>query len=280
MSILNYNFESQYLSGGTQISVILPDKTRDKTPSEFYGSGKKYPVLWLLHGTFGDNTDWVRRTNIELYASRKNLIVVMPSALNSNYSNWPKMMMGYNMYDYLVKELMPLIYGWFPASSDPKDNFIAGLSMGGRGTIKFAVNFPELFNAAAVLSAAPVDFSELKDHDDENPFMSLDDERMQTTIANAGGLEAYVNGEENVWRIIDESVKSGKKLPRLMFGCGEADSLLYGSYIKFRKHCDEIGLKADWFHLPGYKHEWAFWDLAIQHALDFFELPDDGGNPF
>ena len=96
-----------------------------------------------------------------------------------------------------------------------------------------------------------------------------------------GTLAPYIAKEIQAERcILLSSVKSGKKLPRLMFGCGEADSLLYGSYIKFRKHCDEIGLKADWFHLPGYKHEWAFWDLAIQHALDFFELPDDGGNPF
>lgn len=280
MSLLTFNFESQYLAGGTQISVILPDKTRDLTPDEFYRSGRKYPVLWLLHGTFGDNTDWVRRTNIELYASRKNLIVVMPSALNSNYSNWPDMMMGYNMYDYLVKELMPLIYGWLPASDDPDDNYIAGLSMGGRGTIKFAVNFPELFRAAAVLSAAPVDFSKLT-HGDPNPMNDLDNTRMISTIRNAGGLEKYLGGEENVWAIIDRSVAEGRRLPRLMFGIGEADTLLYENYRKFRAHCDEIGLEADWFTLPGYKHEWAFWDLAIQHALDeFFELPDNGGNPF
>ena len=31
MALLNINFESQYLVGGTQVSVILPDKTRDKT---------------------------------------------------------------------------------------------------------------------------------------------------------------------------------------------------------------------------------------------------------
>lgn len=279
MAVLNLNFESQYLNGGTQISVILPDKTRGVTPDDFYRSGRKYPVLWLLHGTFGDNTDWIRRTNIELYASRKNLIVVMPTALNSNYSNWPDMMIGYNMYDYMIKELMPLIYGWFPASDAREDNFIAGLSMGGRGAIKYAVNFPERFEAAAVLSAIPTNFAELK-HNDSNPVLSLDNPRMQTTIANAGGMDAYLNGEENVWRIIDESVASGRRLPRLMFGCGEDDTLIYELYKEYQKHCSEIGLEADWYHLPGYKHEWTFWDLAIQHALQFFGLPDDGGNPF
>ena len=40
-------------------------------------------------------------------------------------------------------------------------------------------------------------------------------------------------------------------------------------------------MKAEWFTLPGYGHEWRFWDLAIQHALTFFGLDaDEGGNPF
>ncbi|MCI5650483.1 MAG: alpha/beta hydrolase [Fusicatenibacter sp.] len=278
MALLTLNFESQYLSGGTQISVILPDKQRSLTPEQFYRSDKKYKVLWLLHGTFGDHTDWIRRTKIELYASKKNLVVVMPSALNSNYSNWPDTMMGYNMYDYVIKELMPLIYGWFPVSDKREDNFIAGLSMGGRGTIKFAVNFPELFAAAAVLSAAPIDFSTLR-HGHESPIHDLDNPRMKTTIANAGGLEAYLNSEENVWAIIDRMAGTGR-LPRLLFATGEEDEIVYQNYLTFQEHCREIGLEAEWFHLPGYKHEWAFWDIAIEYALDFFGLEDDGGNPF
>ncbi len=96
------------------------------TPEQFYGSGRKYKVLWLLHGTFGDHTDWVRKTNIEMYAVERNLAVVMPSALNSNYSNWNNTMLGFNMYDFLTEELMPLIYGWLPVSDKREDNFIAG----------------------------------------------------------------------------------------------------------------------------------------------------------
>ena len=53
MSLLTYNFESQYLNNNHTITVILPDKKRDISPEEFYRSGKKYKVLWLLHGTFG-----------------------------------------------------------------------------------------------------------------------------------------------------------------------------------------------------------------------------------
>lgn len=278
MSLLTYTFESQYLNGNTQVSVILPDKPRGVTPAEFYSSGKRYKVLWLLHGTCGDNMDWVRRTNIELYATEKNLVVVMPSALNSNYSNWEDTMLGYNMYDYLTEELMPLIYGWLPVSDKREDNFIAGLSMGGRGAIKYAVNHPEKFAAAAVLSASAIDLTRMK-HGDPNLLLDLDNPRTITTLRNAGGYEAFVSSNENVWAILDEKVKTGE-LPRLMFACGEEDAVLYGLYCDFRKHAEEIGLDAHWYSLPGYGHEWRFWDLGIQEALRFFGLDENGGNPY
>ncbi|HRF46051.1 MAG TPA: alpha/beta hydrolase family protein [Anaerolineales bacterium] len=278
MSVLQYTFESDCLKNNTQITVILPDKPRQLTPAQFYGNGRKYKVLWLLHGTFGDHTDWLRKTNIEMYATERNLVVVMPSALNSNYSNWNDYMLGFKMYDFLTEELMPLIYGWFPVSDRREDNFIAGLSMGGRGTIKFAVNHPEKFAAAAVLSATPMDMSSMGP-DNESPFLDTNNERVRTTLANAGGLEAFLNSNEHVWAILDRLAPTGT-LPRLMFACGQEDELLFKYYKIFQEHAHEIGLAAHWFELPGYKHEWRFWDLAIQEALDFFGLDERGGNPY
>ena len=124
MSLITMNFESQYLQGNTEISIVLPDRPRDREAKAFYNSGRKYKVLWLLHGTFGDHSDWVRKSSIELYACEKDLIAVMPSALNSDYANWDGFMIGYSMNDYLTEELMPLIHNWFPASDQREDNFI------------------------------------------------------------------------------------------------------------------------------------------------------------
>lgn len=278
MSLLTFTFESEYLNNNTQVNVVLPDKPRGKTPKEFFGSEKKYKVLWLLHGTFGDFSDWVRKTNIELYACEKDLVVVMPSALNSNYSNWNDYMLGYKMYDYLTEELMPLVYGWLPVSDKREDNFIAGLSMGGRGTIKYAVNHPEKFAGAAVLSAAPMDMSDMRPGH-PNPLLDTEGSRTAATLKNAGGLEAFLNSNENVYAIIDELARTGK-LPKLMFACGEQDAMLYEMFKKFRAHAEEIGLDAYFFTKPGFKHEWRFWDLAIQEALRFFGIDETGGNPF
>ena len=75
MALVQFNFESEYLNNNHTISVILPDKPRGITAHDFYGSGKKYKVLWLLHGTFGDYSDWLRRSNVERYAEEKTLLL-------------------------------------------------------------------------------------------------------------------------------------------------------------------------------------------------------------
>ena len=191
MALTQFFFESRYLQGNTYVDVILPDLPRRLSAEEFYRNGVKYPVLWLLHGTHGDASDWQRRTCIEHYACERNVIVVMPSAQNSNYSNWDGFAIGFDMYDFVLKELMPIIYGWFPASDDPKDNYIAGLSMGGRGTMKFAFNHPELFHKAAILSACPVDYSKLSP-DNPNPVLNTTEYRMKNILDNAGGIEKFL----------------------------------------------------------------------------------------
>lgn len=165
MSLAQLTFESQYLQGNTTVSVILPDKPREKTPAQFYGEGTRYKVLWLLHGTFGDHSDWLRKSNIELYACERDLVVVCPSGLNANYANWENFSLGYNMYDYFLEELMPLVHNWFPASDKREDNYIAGLSMGGRGACVYAFSHPEKFAGAAILSACPRDTGWVREND-------------------------------------------------------------------------------------------------------------------
>ena len=265
MAYLELNFESEFLRGNTQVSVILPDKEYGVAPADFYGSGKKYKVLWLLHGTFGDHSDWIRKSRIELYACERDLVVVMPSGLNANYANWENFSIGYNMYDYFLKELMPLVYGWLPVSRKREDNYIAGLSMGGRGTCVYAFNHPELFAGAAVLSSSPSDIAWNKK---QYPGHF---QRTQGSIDNRGGLKAYLNSYENTWRVLNEAVEKGAELPKLYFACGKDDGL-YSSFLHFKRHAARIGLQAVFEEIPGYKHEWRFWDLTIEKALDYFGI--------
>ncbi|BDO42936.1 alpha/beta hydrolase family protein [Cellulomonas sp. NTE-D12] len=271
MALLTMNAESRFLRTNQAFSMILPDMPRALEPAEFYRERQDLPVVWLLHGTYGDHTDWVRKTNVERYAARKGVAVVMPSGLNSNYSNWSRCMLGYDMYDYVLRELMPMVQEWFPVSARREDNFIAGLSMGGRGAIKLAVNAPERFGAAAILSASPRDFATLTPE-----YLAGDDPvsaRFAGMVENAGGMSAFLASEENVWRIIDERAASGT-LPRLLFASGADDDYVMNDLRPFREHAATLGLDATFFIGEGYTHEWDFWDLAVREAFEFFGLPD------
>lgn len=263
MTLLHLNHKSKYLEGNTDVNILLPELPRSAEPEAFYSSGKRYPVLWLLHGTGGDYTTWLRRSGIERYAEDKQIIVVMPSAQNANYADWETFANGYRSYSMLTEELMPLVQGWLPASSKREDNFLAGNSMGGRGACIYAWNYPEKFAAAYIMSASPQD---MRTHLGD-PFFA---KRNRNMVANFGGMEGFLGSPQNLWDMTEEMAKKGEALPKLYFACGKADPLAYEDFTRFRARAEALSLPARFREVEGYSHEWAFWDWCIQDALALF----------
>ena len=258
MALVHINFESEFLATNTDVNIILPDKPREKTPAQFYGSGAKYKVLWLLHGTFGDYTDWIRKSNIELYACEKDLIVVMPSGNNANYVNWPTFCTGYNAWDYLFEELMPLIYNWFPASDKREDNFIAGLSMGGYGSFLYTLHHPDMFSACAPLSAAIFDDSVMERRQAESH---------KDLFGRLFGPGLDYWHKNSVLKMLSELDK--ENLPRIRYyiDCGDQDGLLDGNF-QAHKIMREKGMKHE-FRVRGGGHTWLYWRTALPNVLEF-----------
>lgn len=290
MAVIHLDFESSFTGCNEDVDIIVPDRKRTETPEQFYLSGRKYPVLWLLHGTFGGHSDWLRKSNIELYACEHDLIVVMPSVMNTDYEAWDNFTLGYDSHRYITEELMPLVYGWLPASRKREDNYIAGLSMGGGGALKLALSHPDMFNACAVLSAIPREFDPeqleklyaMKHSEVNTSGNSLKPMlRQYNSMHRFDSAEEYLASSANTWRMVDEA--AGKKdLPRFLFACGTEDPLMYtnGNYDKFREHCRKIGFKAEFISGPG-SHEWRVWDRDIQKALKFFGFgSEQQGNAF
>ena len=284
MSLIHFDFESEFTGHNEDVYIVMPDKKRGMTPVEFYGNGKKYPVLWLLHGTFGGYSDWIRKSNIEVYACEHECIVVMMGVGNADYEAWPAFTLGYDSTRYVVDELMPIIYNWLPASDKREDNFIAGLSMGGGGTMKFALNYPEKFAAAAVLSSCPQDMDGQK-ADLEALFAKKPSEvtgwelRRYNQMHRYDSVSEYLDSISNTWRKLDELVAEKADLPRFMFAIGTEDGG-YANMQKFRKHADEIGLPYEYHEGPG-RHEWRVWERDIQIAFRFFGFgEEEQGNIF
>lgn len=289
MALMTLDFESEYMGSNQNVNIIVPDKPRDISCKDFYNSEKKYRVLWLLHGTFGGYSDWIRKSNIETYACEKNFIVVMPGIGNADYENWETFALGLNAEKYIIDELMPLVYHWLPASSLREDNFIAGLSMGGKGTLHFALKYPQCFAKAAVLSYIPRDMENQKKALQELFDKSIDEviqdndvmhsmQRQYNCLHNMGSVDAYLDSYYNLRRKLKEADLA--LLPKLLFGCGTDDVLFAHEIEPFKAFLKQIGLEVEWTLGPG-NHEWRVWERDIQKAFAFFcDDTEKQGNAF
>ena len=151
MALITCDFYSESLGLCCAMNVILPQATSSQIGMQGSVRAKKHPVLWLLHGLSDDHTIWARRTSIERYVAERGIAVVMPNAGKSFYKN---MASGPAYGTFLKEELPEIAQSFFPLSTDRRDNFVAGNSMGGYGAFLLALSQPERFAAAASLSGA------------------------------------------------------------------------------------------------------------------------------
>ena len=151
MALLRCDFFSDVLALSVSMTVILPQQTAAQIGMAGVERPGDPPVLYLLHGLSDDDTVWARRTSIERYAAPLGVAVVMPQVHRSFYTNEAH---GLPYWTFLTEELPAVVADFFRISRRREDTFVAGLSMGGYGALKWALRQPERFAAAASLSGA------------------------------------------------------------------------------------------------------------------------------
>ena len=134
-----------------------------------YSKGKKYPVLYLLHGIGGDEHEWLNGGHPEiildnLYAENEiePMIVVMPNGRAmkddrpvGNIFDSVKVEAFATFEKDLLNDLIPYIEKNFPVYTDADHRAIAGLSMGGGQSLNFGLGNPDKFAWIGSFSAAP-----------------------------------------------------------------------------------------------------------------------------
>src|SRR5215203_4387970 len=116
--------------------VILPDGCRDHE--------RELPVLYLLHGLFGNCANWTELTGLAAYAEGKRIGIVMPDGGDGWYTD-SATRSGDKYESYLLDEFLPYIEDRYGISKNRAGRAVAGLSMGGYGALKFALKRPDLF---------------------------------------------------------------------------------------------------------------------------------------
>lgn len=267
MALLHCNFMSRSLGRPVPIQVVLPtDKMAGPQGQAPQGPFK---TLYLLHGIFGDETDWVCGTRLQSWAQDRNLAVVMPAGENSFYVDNPRASRLYGTY--IGKELVDFTRRTFPLSAKREDTFIGGLSMGGFGAIVNGLQNPETFGAVCALSSALI-LDSMMENKEYTDFLMTNKGYYESVF---GDLD-QVRGSDMDYDALAEKVAKEPVKPRFYMACGTEDGLI-GVNRAFRDHLQGLGFDVTYEEGPGV-HDWYFWDKYILKAMEWLPLdrPEQG----
>ncbi|MEU6075008.1 alpha/beta hydrolase family protein [Micromonospora sp. NPDC047074] len=259
MALMRCDFFSETLGMSTSMTVILPQRTSSQIGMTGSAPAGDPPVLYLLHGLSDDDTIWLRRTSIERYVAPLGLAVVMPQAGRSFYTDEEH---GNRYWTFLSTELPRVCHEFFRLSDRREDTFVAGLSMGGYGAVKWALRDPDRFAAAASLSGA-LDVTTRRHH----PTAPLDPGVWHTVF----GERTVTGTDDDTVALLDREPGAGR--PALYVACGTED-FLYDDNLTFVAAARERGVPVTVDFSPG-THDWAYWDAKIQDVLAWLPLRTD-----
>lgn len=247
MGVIYGDLYSDTLELNISYSAILPEKVPGP-----------YPVLYLLHGKSGDEKSWIHNTSLVRYASKYNIAILMPQVHLSYYTD---MVVGNDYWTFLTEEFPRKMQNQFRLTTKKQETFVAGLSMGGYGAIKFALQFPERFAGAASLSGALDVVMRWKEDPDR-------DAELKPIF---GSLEQLKESDNDLIHLV-KSMPNTKDIPAILQIIGTED-FLYQSNLHFR---DEINKRTDLnfnyrFLQESGKHSWSFWDKHIQTTLKWMD---------
>ena len=153
-------YYSDYCKRDRGATVLLPAG---------YTEEKKYPVVYLLHGIFGDENSFAGDANLPVLIGNliadglsEEFILVCPAmfAASDDTVQAPgftvEAMIPYDRFAHdLTQCLIPYIDANYSTLQGREGTYIAGFSMGGRETLFTIITYPERFRAACAIAPAP-----------------------------------------------------------------------------------------------------------------------------
>ncbi|MBP5622246.1 MAG: esterase family protein [Thermoguttaceae bacterium] len=233
--------------------VYLPTGYEDGTES--------YPVLYLLHGLSDDEKTWSSAEKGQMqgicdkYFEEKpdrKRIIVMPDARATWYRD--SFDDGDKFETFFFETLIPTIEKEFRCKTDKENRAVAGLSMGGYGTLLYALHHPDLFSAAYAMS----------------PAVGVGQRRPGNNEENAEARRAYAEANDAIL-LLDKL--EDKNAVRFTIDCGDDDFCLQGAYAFFQK-ARALKVPCE-LRVRNGVHSWDYWRVSLPKALDFIsgDLP-------
>jgi S-formylglutathione hydrolase FrmB len=284
-------FKTPYLDFDTYVRVLLP---AGYDPN----AARRYPVLLLLHGAFDDPPqarDWSMpgvRGDVEKDVGAAPMIVVMPDGGRGGfYSDW------YNngafgnprWESYHIGQLMPWIDSHYRTTPGRSGHAIAGLSMGGFGTMSYAARHPDLFLAAASFSGAVDSTHPSGIVEDgaglDGPPGSIWGSRVTETIR--WRAHNPLDLAENL-RGMNLALITGNGMPGGPYGPAYPDPLeaplIHPQNVALHDRLDTLGIAHLWDDYGPGGHTWDYWNRDLRETvprlMEQFAHPPAAPSPF
>ena len=257
----NLSMQSKILKGERKYAIYLPP--------DYETSQRSYPVLYLLHGSGDDQTGWVQFGEVLNIADKEinsgkatSMIIVMPDA-NTGYRGYVNRISGdWNYEDFFFQEFVPYIEKTYRIKSEKRYRAISGLSMGGGGTLYYALHHPEMFSSACPLSASTGPLS----LEDTKNFLQRGGGMQGSTNYTDDQVEAFYKKYSALY-LVNNMPEDQKKAVRWFFDIGDDDFLYEGNsllHIAMRKN----NIPHEYRVRDG-AHNWTYWRASLPVVLEF-----------
>ena len=256
----NLKMNSEILNQERSYAVYLPP--------DYDSSDRSYPVLYLLHGLGDDQTGWIKLGDVQRIADESinsgissSMIIIMPDAGSGivGYINQPNRDWFYE--DFFFEELMPHVESKFRIKKQKKYRAISGLSMGGGGTLVYALHRPDLFSSAAPLSPAigPTDI------DDFHKWIS----RYNFYFNDKIETQKLLNANHPII-LIEKQSKEDLNSVKWYLDCGD-DDYLYEDSSLLHLAMKKKGVEHEYRVRDG-AHNWNYWKGSLPKVLGFVSI--------
>lgn len=253
-TVENHKLNSALMKREMPYRVIVPIKYNEQ-------KSQRYAVIYLLHGLTGHFDNWTNQSKLADYARNYDYIFVTPEGDNGWYTD--SATAPNDRYEsYITQELIPEIDKNFRTVADRDHRAIAGLSMGGYGSIKFGLKNPEMFRLVGSFSGA-LQAASLNEKMLGSGWKALTDSIMSVYAAD----DSTTRKANDVFKIVNEMpAEKVKNLPFIYLSCGTEDGLI-ATNRDFTKLLSDKKIPHEFRELPGI-HNWVFWDAQIQQFLE------------
>ncbi|WP_151484159.1 alpha/beta hydrolase [Streptomyces albicerus] len=266
--LVDLTVSSPALGRTAKVRLLTPDGWNERR------KGQRWPVLYLLHGCCDTYDSWTRETDVATLPQLRHTLVVMPEGGPAGwYSDWWNHGNGGPpaWETFHLRELRPLLEHGYGAG--PR-RVIAGLSMGGLGSLLYAAHHPGMFRAAASYSGVvhplhgdfPSGLMDLLKDFGEDPLALWGDPVAQRAIWEAHDPYYLANR----LRSIPVFLSSGDGTAGPFDAPGAHDDL--EAVLNEMNHAVADRLKAAGvrlttdFYGPG-THNWPYWERELHRSL-------------